>query len=421
MKRWKEWGRLISITGSAQILVQALGLISGILIIRFLSTREFALYTLANSMLATTTVMADSGIGAGILSNGGKVWDSREKLGKVIVTGINLRRKFAMLTLIIALPLLLYFLIHHDAGWAMAAVIVLSLIPAFYTALSDTLYEIPLKLNQDIRALQKNQLQANVSRFVLLTSSLYFFPLTVVAMVCTGVTRFWANVQLRTEALKHADLTQPADPEVRKNITSMLKRTLPSTIYYCASSQITIWLISIFGNTTSIAQVGALERIAGMLSLISVMFLTLVIPRFARLPQSSRLLIFRFMQILLVLFVISGAVCGIFYIFSDQVLLLLGPKYSKLNTALMLVTIAVCLKLMAGIANYLSVARGWAIAPLLHISVSVAVQVALICYLDLSLLYNVLTLSIINGGVALLLYCGYFFYRGFGSKVVSYG
>src|SRR5687768_4598743 len=108
MRGWMEWGRLISITGSVQILVQALGLISGILIIRFLSTSEFALYTLANSMLATTTVMADSGIGAGILSNGGKVWDSRENLGKVIATGIDLRRKFALLTLIVALPLLLY-------------------------------------------------------------------------------------------------------------------------------------------------------------------------------------------------------------------------------------------------------------------------------------------------------------------------
>jgi O-antigen/teichoic acid export membrane protein len=415
-----EWGRLISIAGSVQILVQALGLISGILIIRFLSTSEFALYTLANSMLATTTVMADSGIGAGILSNGGKVWDSRENLGKVIVTGIDLRRKFALLTLIIALPLLLYLLIRHDASWPMALLIILSLIPAFYTALSDTLYEIPMKLNQDIAALQKNQLQANISRFILLISTLYFLPLTVITMVCTGVTRFWANVKLRKRTLKYADMDQSADPEVKSDIVNMLKRTMPSTIYYCASSQITIWLISIFGNTTDIAQLGALERIAGILGLISVMFSTLIIPRFARLPQISKLLILRFLQILCALFLLSCAICAVFYIFSDQVLFILGPKYRHLNTALILVTIAACIKLMAGVANYLSVARGWAITPALHISVSVFAQVMLICYMDLGLLHNVLILSVINGCVALLLYCGYFFYRGFTSMRLSY-
>src|SRR5438045_2535474 len=43
-----EWGKLISITGAAQIIVQLTGLISGIIVIRLLPTQEYALYTLAN-------------------------------------------------------------------------------------------------------------------------------------------------------------------------------------------------------------------------------------------------------------------------------------------------------------------------------------------------------------------------------------
>ncbi|HKG08691.1 MAG TPA: hypothetical protein VKB19_19635, partial [Pedobacter sp.] len=408
-------------TGSAQVVVQVLGLISGILIIRLLPTTEFALYTLANSMLATTVVLADSGIGAGILASGGKVWQSKDDLGSVVATGISLRRRFALLTLIIALPLLLYLLIRHQASWPMAILIILSLIPAFYAALSDTLYEIPLKLNQDITALQKNQLQANISRFLLLVPALYFIPFTFVAMICTGLTRLWANIRLRKRAALFADLNRTDNHEVRKDIVAMLKRTMPSTIYYCASSQITIWLISIFGNTTAIAQVGALERIAGALSLVSVVFSTLIIPRFARLPQDSKLLMLRFSQVLCVLLLVSAAICVGCYLFSDQVLYVLGSQYSNLNTALFLVTVAGCLKLMAGITNYLSVARGWAIAPVLHISISVIVQVALICYMDLTLLSNVLIIGIINGAVALLLYAGYFFYRGYKSKGLAYG
>jgi O-antigen/teichoic acid export membrane protein len=421
MKGLMVWGRLISITGSAQVLVQILGLLSGILIIRLLSTQEFALYTLANSMLATTIVLADSGIGAGIMASGGKVWQNPRALGSVITTGVQLRRRFSLFTIVVALPILLYLLLRHDANWGMAVLIALVLIPAFYASLSDTLYEVPLKLNQDIGALQKNQLLANLSRFILLISSLYFFPLTIVAMVCTGVTRLCANISLRKRATRFADLDQPADKAVNTEITGMLKRTMPSTVYYCVSSQITIWLISIFGNTTSIAQVGALERIVGMVSLVGVLFTTLVIPRFARLPMESGLLISWFLKIIMLLIVVSTGICCVLYFCSEQVLLLLGPKYRNLQHALLLVAIAGCLKLMAGIANYLSVSRGWAISPALYIIVSLVVQVLMIVYMDLSLLSSILVISIVNGLVALLLYAAYFFYRGFGSKVVLYG
>jgi hypothetical protein len=63
-----EWGKLITIVGSAQILVQAISLISGILVIRLLPTHEYALYTLANTMLGTMSLLADGGISTGVMS-----------------------------------------------------------------------------------------------------------------------------------------------------------------------------------------------------------------------------------------------------------------------------------------------------------------------------------------------------------------
>lgn len=415
--RIMEWGKVISITGAAQILIQGLGLISGILIIRLLPTREYALYTLANTMLATITVLADSGIGAGVLANGGRVWQFPDKLGKVLVTGIQLRRKFALLTLLVALPTLVYLLIRHGAGWGMAILIPLSLIPAFYAALSDTLFEIPLKLHQDIAALQKNQVLANLSRFILLAGGLWFLPYTCIAMLSGGMTRIWANIKLRRLAGKFADLSQHQDLVARKEISTMLKRTMPSTIYYCASGQISIWLISVFGNTTSIAQIGALERIVSALSFITVLFSTLVIPRFARLPFEKGIVLLRFVQILVLLFGISGVVCTIFYFFPDQVLFVLGKNYAHLDHELLLVTISGCINLIAGIANYLSVARGWAVPPALHISVSLITQVVLISFMDLSSLQGVLILSIINAAVALFLYTSYFLYKSSRKKL----
>ena len=60
------WLKLITITGLAQVIVQAVGFISGILVIRLLPVQEYALYTLANTMLGTMTVLSDGGISTSV-------------------------------------------------------------------------------------------------------------------------------------------------------------------------------------------------------------------------------------------------------------------------------------------------------------------------------------------------------------------
>ena len=48
-----EWGKLASMVASAQMLVQGLGVLSGVLIIQLLPAGEYALYTLTYAMLGT--------------------------------------------------------------------------------------------------------------------------------------------------------------------------------------------------------------------------------------------------------------------------------------------------------------------------------------------------------------------------------
>src|SRR5690606_9246771 len=89
-------GKLATIAGSTQLMIQLLSLISGIFVIRLLPTEEYALYTLANTMLGTMMILADSGIAAGVTAQGGKVWKNKQKLGSVLSTGFHLRKKFAL-------------------------------------------------------------------------------------------------------------------------------------------------------------------------------------------------------------------------------------------------------------------------------------------------------------------------------------
>src|ERR1700712_1501298 len=115
-KKSIEWVKLIAMTGIAQAVVQGLGLISGIFIIRLLPITEYAFYTLTNTTLGSLTVLADGGISVAVMSQGGKYWLDKEKLGVVVSTGLDLRKKFGIVSLLIAIPILFYLLRHHHAS-----------------------------------------------------------------------------------------------------------------------------------------------------------------------------------------------------------------------------------------------------------------------------------------------------------------
>ncbi|WP_121809982.1 MATE family efflux transporter [Mucilaginibacter kameinonensis] len=409
--KWQQWTKLIAVTFSAQAIIQLLGLVTGILIVRLLPTTEYAFYTLANTMLGTMTVLADGGISSGVMAQGGKVWQDRQKLGTVIASGLKLRKIFGMFSLLISLPILFYLLIRNGASPIASGLIVLAIIPSFFAALSDTLLETASKLHQGINKLQKNQLSAGLGRFVLMVGSLLVFPFTYIAILGNGIPRMWANIRLRKISAEYADPEQKSDPAVEKEILAIVKRSLPGAIYFCVSGQITIWLISVFGNTQSIAHVGALSRLTTVLTVFTTLFSTLVVPRFARLPEKKNLLVQRFIQIEAALFVISFIIIAIVMLFPAQVLWILGKGYSNLNTEILLLTISSCLTMLAGVTYSVLVSRGWIIKPVINLSVNILFQLILVVTMDLSKTTNVLMFSIVDFLLAFVILIIYFIYR----------
>jgi len=214
--RVRQWLGLIAVTGAAQVAVQAIGFIGGILVIRMLPVHEYALYTLANTMLGTMVILADGGIATGVMAEGGKVWQDKAKLGAVLATGMALRKKFAVFSLLVAVPILLYLLRKHDASWLMSTLIVLSLVPAFFSSLTGRLFEIPLKLHQDINALQRYQVEANVGRLALLGLTMFAFPFAAVAILCAGASQVWNNIRVRRTSRQCAEFHRPVDPQARE-------------------------------------------------------------------------------------------------------------------------------------------------------------------------------------------------------------
>jgi O-antigen/teichoic acid export membrane protein len=418
-ERAVEWAKLVTITGSAQAVIQAIGLVSGIFIIRFLPTKEYALYTLANTMLGTITVLADGGIATGVMAQGGQVWQSKTDLGATIATGLDLRKKFAAFVLVFAVPSLLFLLHQHSQNWLLSSLIVASLIPTFFTSLSGTLLEIAPRLHQDISSLQKIEVGASVGRLLVMIPALFAFPWAFVAILCSGLPQIWANKKLRGITSRYADWMQKPDSSIKKEILPVVKRVLPGSIYYCISGQITIWLISLYGSTESVAQVGALGRLTTVLNFINTMFLTLIVPRFARLPANKKVLFTRFWQLQFMLVFIGISITGLILLFPSQVLAVLGKNYSGLTNEIVLMTISSCISMAAGLTYSVSVSRGWILPPIINIGGNIVAQLGLLYFLDLSNTKGVLMFAIINAIIIYAMLVAYYIFKVFNYKPVQ--
>lgn len=392
-----RWGKLLGKTGGAQLIIQGTGFLCGIFIIHVLPTEEYAYYTLANTMLGTMTVLADGGIAMGVMSTGGKHWQDREELGSVLATGMYLRKRFAIVSMLISLPILFVLLHKQGIDWWYALAVIACLAPAFWASLSGSILQVVPKLHQDVNQLLKIDVGVNVSRLLLSLPLLFLFPFGALAILASGIPQVGGNIQLRKLAKTKATAAGEVKPVHRKQILKTVKRMLPGSVYYCISGQLTVWLVSIFNTTEAIAQIGALARLMMLLVLIRMVTEVLIYPRYARMPMVRKLVIRRFFQVLAMVIVICTSLVVAVYFFPEVFLFILGNKYQGLEQEVFLMSVARCLTMVSSIAYLMSSSRGIIPNPYLFIGTIVFSQViSLAFFVDYSTLSGVIYFSLIT-------------------------
>jgi O-antigen/teichoic acid export membrane protein len=408
-----NWGQRLVGVGLAQGAVQILALVSGLLVIRFLKPESYALYSLAYSVLGMMSVLADSGISSGGMAEAGKVWQDPGKLGQVVATVMNLRRRFALWVIVLSTPALLYLLHSHGAPWGLAVLLSVLVIIQFLVALQIAVYGLAPALHQWVGKTQRIAMVQNTARVASLALGMMAAPTALIAMLATLPAQFWNFLQIRklSESLTHP--SDRVDPEVRSRVLAVVRRIMPGAIYYALSGQITIWLISIFGSTDTLAQVGALGRLGQALTVISSVFTVIFLPRFARLQAEKMKLLARYAQVLGLALVIGLSVCGLVALYPRQTLWILGKNYAGLEHEVLLQAIVGVLSLLAGLAYHLGAVRSVVIKPTISIPLEILLQASVIKFFAFSTASGVLYFAMVTAGAQLLMHAGYFWYNTF--------
>jgi O-antigen/teichoic acid export membrane protein len=385
----KKWMPILAKFAMVQALVQVLGFAAGLLIVRTLPKREYAFYTIGNTMLATILLLADSGISSALTAIGGRVWQDSRRLGSLLNTSLLLRRQLAAVTVVAVVPVLVWLLVQNRASYWTIFGIVIGVLAGSGLELITRIYSVALRLRSEIRQIQNQALLSALVKLAIVAAALFIFinaTVAILSVVAGYAVQYW---MLRQWVRREVDRTAPADPEMRAEIVSVFKKQAPHSIYYCLQAQITVWLISIFGNAESVANVGALGRLAVAFTLISTITGEVVLPAFARI-QSVHLLRRRYCQIVAFYFGLSLFSVAAVAVFPRQILSVLGHQYSGLRAEGILMAACAVASTTAGLLWAVNSARAWIVPPALLIPCTIALQVALILFLDLSTVRGVL-------------------------------
>ena len=414
IRRALHRARVVGNFALVQAIVQIIGFMSGILIVRTLEQREYAYFTIANTMQGTINLLADIGISVGLVSIGGRIWQDRHRFGELINTALSLRKKLGALVVVAVTPVMYFMLVKNGASISYTALLIVVVLIGLGFQLSIGVLGVVPRLRADIGRIQMIDITAAVARLLALAGLLFVFLNAGIAVAVASAVSFLQYAMLRNYAAGVIDLDAPENSEDRHSIVRLIKHLAANSVFYCFQGQITIFLISFFArHATAVAEVGALGRLAMIFSVFTNLLTNVFVPAFARCQNKGKM---RWLYAAIIggvvafsLSIISGA-----WIFPDEFLFVLGSKYAHLHRELLLMVAGAVLSALTGTFWALNASKAWVSGAWLYIPLTLVTQIVLIPYTDFSSVAGVLIFNLLSAIPNLLLNI-VMSYRGFRS------
>ncbi|HMG04464.1 MAG TPA: hypothetical protein VK581_03325 [Chthoniobacterales bacterium] len=414
VRRALQRAKIVGNFASVQVLVQLVGFASGILLVRRLEQNEYAYFTIANTMQGTMNVLADMGISIGLISIGGRVWQDQHRFGQLITTANNFRRRLGTAAIIIVAPILYWMLTRNGASSPYAAILIAAILLGLFAQFSLGVLGVVPRLRSDVSQIQRIDLIGAFARLAVLVACALLFLNAGVAVLIGSMAFLLQYWLLRRYAAGVIDLNAPENADDRMAMIGFIKNQAANAVFFCLQGQITIFLISFFGSkATSVAEVGALGRLAMIFAVMGQLLMNIFVPAFARCQRAARLR-WQYFAIVGGVAACCAAVIAAAAIFPNQFLFVLGDKYSHLQRELLLMVAGTVMNVLTGTLWVLNASKAWIKGSWLYIPLTLVTQVVLIPYTDFSSVSQVLIFNLISTVPNLLLNM-VLSYRGFRS------
>lgn len=403
--------KLLASFGLLQGGVQFLSALSGFILVRALDKSEFAAYTIASSMQVILNLLTDGGIGSGLNALGGRVWQDRGTLSRLINTAFLFRRQLAWIAIPVATLFSLFLLRNNEVSWLSSVLLVAVVITGLWGSWTVSVYAVPLRLHGRYLLVQRTELASALLRLALVGGMAFVFLNALLAVLIFVIASALQAVLLLRAASDVVDRDAPVDGQQRAQLSSLVRKQFFQVFFFAFQGQITIWLISAFGNTEKVADLGALARLGIIFALVGSIVTNIISPTFSRCDSIRRL---RGMFTLSIVgySAFSVVIMGISILSPEPLLWLVGPQYQTLTKELPWMMASGIVTGYTGIVHALAFGRGWIWHAWLIPIFTLAIQVILLFMVDLSSVHGVLLFGLVSC-VPNFLLVSYMALRGF--------
>jgi O-antigen/teichoic acid export membrane protein len=395
--RWLiSWMARFAEFAFVQCWVQLFVAIAGMIVVRTLSKSEYALYAIANSIQAAANIMAELGIGIGVRSIGGRVWQDRERFGQLLNTAIKLRHAFAAVSMGACLPFATWMLRKNGADWPTTLLLCCVVVVGALPQLASSVLRVVPEFHREYRRIQKLDLGNSVLRFATTGVLALSYMNAWLAASTAAVTNWITMLALRRWAPEHADFAASTNADDRRELWRVSMRVFPNTAFYCFQGQITLLILALVGNPNGVADVTALGRLSALLTVFSLAFNGVLVPRFAQCQDTERLPrlylgLVGAAALTLVPVVLAG------WLTPGPLLWLLGAKYTGLEHACGWVVSTACVSQLSFAMVQLNAAKAWIrIGTVFYAPLTIAIQFLAFSTLDVSQVSGVVVFGFLS-------------------------
>ena len=395
IRRALHRARVVGKFAVVQGIVQMVGFLSGILLIRHLDQREYAYFTIANTMQGTLNTLADIGISVGLVSIGGRVWQDQNRFGQLIKTASNLRRKLGAIAAIVITPILFFMLVKNGAPLPYTFVLIALVLAGLAVQLALGVLGVVPRLRSDIGRIQTIDFVGAAVRLVVLVALMYLFLNSAVAVAVGSATLFVQYWMLRRYTAGVIDFDAPENEEDRRAMQRFIRHLAANAVFFCFQGQITIFLLGFFGRVNSIAEVGALGRLGMVFTVLTNLLTNVFGPAFARCQDPKRLR-WQYAAIVGGVTAFSLVLIAAAALFPGAFLFVLGAKYAHLERELVLMVGGAVVGALTGTFWTLNASKAWIAGSWLYIPLTVGTQILLIPITDFSSVRSVLMFNLLS-------------------------
>ena len=361
--------------------VQLLGVLGGLLLVRRLSVDAYAQFGLATGFQTVVGVLMDFGFASTIIPLVGDRRNDRALVGRYVRSAKHLRDRAFFLIAPVAVIAFVGIMHKHHWSWSVQALLVASVLLALYSGGKVSYYSAPLFIYGKLRDYYVPQVVSGTGRLIAYVCLAFTGGLN--AWTAAGLTALNVTVNgslLDRKSQPYLEWPTEESPATDTEILRYVLPAAPAVVFAAFQSQISLFLVSIFGGTVDLAQVAALSRIGQLFAVLMTFNVIVVEPYVARVSRER--LLRMFLGLLLLAAIACTPVVVLAFTFPQAFLWLLGGKYANLGGEMGWLVLASCINYLAGLLWIMNRARKWLFwsGTTLEIVLLLVTQTAFIAY-----------------------------------------